>query len=86
MKALTMLLSESGQGWSVSMEDPCLPGLPPEKLGESPLSARLPHRSLEARPLALQQVLGKLSQELGLSQGYWRQAGPRAGPGPGSKW
>lgn len=48
MKALTMLLSERGQGWPVSTEDPHLPGLHEEK----PTGCKAPNRSLEAGPLA----------------------------------
>lgn len=63
----------------MSLEDPYLPVLLPGKLGKSPLSARLPHHSFEARPLALQQGLGKESRSLA----SLRAPGGRLGPGLG---
>lgn len=73
MKALTMLLSERGQGQPVSMEAPtsqCCPG----KAGEKPAECKAPHRFFEARPLALQQGAWPLP---GLLEAGWAQGWAR---------
>lgn len=86
VEALTLPLSERW-GWPVPMEDRDLRVMLWGRAGFSWVQAPAPARPLlEAGPLALEQLLRKQSWELGLAQGYPRQAGPWAGPGPGSRW